>query len=389
MTKEAAIVIIFVLIFILIGAVLAWTIFKIVRAKKKQQMKESDTGKIAKGDAGSATYNGINYSYKHFRGTDKAPPYFSITIPSQVLANFTITRETKIDRFFKKLGICVEIITHDPEFDNTFYINTTKISFTKHILEKPENRDLIKKLFDLEFNHLKHNGKALTIMWKNFPRGGQMKTEVVEKAVGFLDELNKNIENISPTEFEREKPQPWKLKKYITFALLFLMLLTGSAATIFTFISFAPIDMGKMFFNSLKYAFPVLIIFMWIAIQLLKGRSSSHRELIVVFFMAVFAVPISVFGYFGYFNGKLDQHKPSSYNVFVIDKYYSRNKSSYRYYAVVNSWREIKPRETLKVSKLLFQQIKPNESKLTVVTKPGYFGYEWILKIYLRNDSGF
>ncbi|MCP4150151.1 MAG: hypothetical protein GY757_20560 [bacterium] len=357
-------------------SVIITVIVTLVRRKRK--MEESSAGKntLAKGASGENTYEGVSYSYKHFSGTDKAPPYFKITIPCSTKGNFKIKKETKFDRFFKKLGVCIEIETHDPSFDDAFYITTDTILFTTRYLEKSEKRRSIEALFNLGFNELKHDGNVIIVTWTNFPRGKLMEKELMEQAVTQLAVLGRSLPDIP--SFEEPGSSSWKYKRILAFVLPGLLLLTGLTALILGAIYYKPLDKAPIFLDSLKYSLPLFILFTWFSLYLLKGRSSSHRELIAVFFISLFAFPLGGVGYEVYLNGALDKNPPAVHKTILLNKYFSKNKNSYTYYAVVKSWRH-EDVERLMVSKRFYDYMEPGRSRVTVTTKPGKFGFEWLV----------
>lgn len=380
MKEEILVPIIVIGVIIIILVAVTFAVIKAIKRKRQQQAELLEGSElIPKGLSDEGIFEGITYRYKHFTGTDKAPPYFSIMIPCTSSGSFTITPETTFDRFFKKLGVCVEIETYDPDFDDAFYINTNTIPFTRSFLEKSENRRGIQALFQLGFNYLKHDGKALTLTWRRFPRKKQMEVEIMEKAVAQLVEQGRSLAKI--VTYEMPEHSTWKLKRIFAFAIPILLAVTGTAALIILFSGFRPLDQGTVFAESLKFSLPLLVLFTWFSIRLLKGRSSSHRELIAVFFIALFAFPLAGFGYMGFLNGALDDGPPAVHQVIVLNKYYSHNKNNYTYYAVVNSWREPESTEKLHISKSFYNYLNPGSSTITITTKPGKFGFEWIVEI--------
>ncbi|MCP5047280.1 MAG: hypothetical protein GY940_08915 [bacterium] len=358
-------------------------IIAIARSRKRNRQQEEaqagQSGSLPKGASGEDTYEGITYSYKHFKGTDKAPPYFRITIPCTSSGSFKIQPETKFDRFFKKLGVCIEIETHDPTFDDAFYITTGKIPFTRDAMARSGNRRSIQAMFGLGFNHLKHDGQSIILTWNRFPRRTQMERATMEKAVAQLGILAQKLPNIQP--YESPDSSNWKIKRITAFALPIFLLISGLITLIIGFKTYTPLDKGQVFVNSLGFSLPLFVFFSWIALHLLKGRSSSHRQLIAVFFISLVAFPLAGVGYNAYLNGVLDNHPPSVYDAKVIHKYYTRSKSNYSYYAVVTSWRETEDTEKLRVSRRFYDSLRTNSSTITVTTKPGKFGYQWIVGI--------
>jgi hypothetical protein len=375
-----------ILVFIILGALLitAVTIAIVVYKAVKRNRAKSTTQSghlLDIGASGEKTFDGITYHYKHFRGTDKAPPYFTVTIPCTSTGEFSIKPETKFDRFFKKLGICVELETHDRDFDDTFFITTDSIPFTRSFLERQENRQSIQALFKLGFNYLKHDGKTITATWRNFPRRTHMEVDRMEKAVAELSTPYRNIPKITIYE-SMEPSSPWRAKRLFAFAFSILIAVTGTAAMIAMLTGYKPLDPDKIFVQSLKFSIPLFIVFTWLSLQLLKGRSSSHRELIAVFFIALAGFPVAGFGYMGFLNAVWDNNPPAVHEVMVNEKYYSKHKNSYSYYALVDSWREGETTEKLSISRNFFNRLQPGSSTITITTKPGKFGYEWIVDFH-------
>lgn len=357
----------------------------IVRKARQRRPKEADgevtpQGEtIPKGKSGEKTFDGITYKYKHFRGTDKAPPYFSITIPCESSGAFKIKRESKFDRFFKRMGVTVEIETHDPEFDNTFYIITDTIPFTRYFLERSENRKTIQALFELGFNHLKHDGKSIVLTWNNYPRRQLMPVETVELAVAQLAAPVDNLPKI--TTYDARESSAWKYKRLFAFVFSSLLGITGLVTLIMGTSSYDPLDFGKVWLFSFKYSLPLFVVFIWIALQLLKGRSSSHSELIIVFIISLFAFPLAGVGYSTYLNGFLDKSPPVEHEVLVTRKYTSKSKNSTNYHMVTETWREGEKEEKFGASRRFYHSIQPYETKLIITTKPGKFGFEWVVGI--------
>lgn len=354
-----------------------------IRKQKRKREEEIAEGaeSIPRGASGEAIYEGIKFQYKHFRGTDKAPPYFSITIPCNSAGAFKIANESKFDRFFKRLGVCVELDTHDPAFDDRFYITTDTIPFTRAVLERRENRKSIINTFDQGFNHFKFDGNKIVLTWTRFPRRTLMEKAAMEKAVEYLAPLYHNLPGI--TRYDQQESTTWKYKRLLAFGVSILGAITGLVAMIVGLTSYSPMDGGKMFLSSLAISLPLFVVFVWLSIHLLKGRSSSHRELVAVFFIALIGFPLAGFGYKVYLNGALDTAQAMAHEAPVVRKFYSKSKNSYSYYIRVDSWRDIESHATekIKVSKRFYNGVTPGRTVVSIITKPGRFGYEWIYKI--------
>ncbi|HLP45078.1 MAG TPA: hypothetical protein VK469_03990 [Candidatus Kapabacteria bacterium] len=367
------------IVVIAVLAALIGIIVYIIRKQKAKIIQLKEQGLLGKGAKGQGNYEGVDYSYLHFRGGKNAPPFFKVSVKCPSNGDFKITRETRFDRFFKKLGICVELETRDKEFDDNFFITTDTVGFTREYLSKPEKRGAITEIFSKGFKEIKHDGKAaeLTASWNSFPRDRNMEIKTVEEIALLLGQLSREIPNIY--EQETAENAGWKQKRSIVFAVPIFLLIAGIAGMVIGFSSYRPLDEGKIILNSFKYSLPGLLLFLWAAVQLLKGRSSSHRELITAIFLSLVGFSLAGMGGEITLNGWLDKGKPAVHQARVIAKYRSKNKNSYTYYAIVESWREGQFQEKIKVGRSVYDYLEPVQARMIITTKPGKFGFEWLM----------
>lgn len=353
----------------------------IVLAVRKQKAKNTalrEQGFLEKGAKGNGTIQGVDYSYIHFQGGHNAPPYFKVSVECSSTGDFKITRETGFDRFFKRLGICVELETNDREFDDAFFITTNTEGFTREFFRKSDKRRLVTGVFAEGFNEVMHDGKKIVATWKSFPRGRNMEIKTVEEIAAALGQLADDIPNI----YEQESAENigWKQRRFFAFAVPIFLLVAGIVGLVMGLTTFSPLDEGKVILDSLKYSIPLLILFLWFAVQLLRGRSSSHRELMGVFILSIFAFIIAGMGGEMTLNGWLDKSKPVIHEVKVINKYYTRNKNSYTYHVVLESWRKDRYSEKLTVRRGYYDNVDPGQSTMSITTKAGKFGFEWLVE---------
>jgi hypothetical protein len=320
----------------------------------------------------------VEYSYFHFRGGHNAPPYFKVSVECPSTGDFKITRETGFDRFFKRLGICVELETNDREFDDAFFITTNTVGFTREYFRKSDKRRLVTEVFAKGFNELMHDGKKIVTTWKAFPRGVTMEIKTVEEIVAVLGQLAGDIPNI----YEQESAENigWKQRRFFAFAAPGFLLAAGIAGLIVGLTIFSPLDEGKVILDSLKYSIPLLLLFLWFSVQLLRGRSSSHRELMGVFALSLFGFIAAGMGGEITLNGWLDKSKPVVHEVKVMDKYSTRSKNSRSYHVVLESWRKGRYSEKLSVGRGYYDYLVPGQSTMVITTRAGKFGFEWLVE---------
>ncbi len=365
------------IIIIVVSTIAAIVIFN--RKQKIKMLQLQEQGFFGPGARGTDTVAGVDYAYEYFQGAKNSPPFFKVIVPCSSPGTFKIARETKFDRFFKKWGICLELNTGDIEFDDFFYITTATPGFTRQYLEKREKRRAIIDIFENKFNQIILTRDTITAIWNRFPRHYNMENKLVAEIATRLGVLSRDLANFYDYEQATMENPNWKQKRFASFAVPIVLLVSGIVGLIAGLSLFTPLDTGRIIVDSFKLSLPLFLFYIWVAIRLLKGRSSSHRELVAVFFLSIFGFILAGIGGEITLNGWLDKNEPSVFHAKVIDKYYSKNKNSYSYYAVLESWREKEITETIRINDRFYENLSPGESRMTITTKPGKFGFPWLV----------
>lgn len=369
----------FLIIALLISA--ASIPFLLSKVRKQQrilsQLSEA-VGAMRSGNVMTATHDGTPYRFRYFAGSKNSPSYFLINIDCPSSGEFEIAEESSMDRFFKKIGISSEIQTGDPEFDGDFYILADSFEFAYPIFSLPEKRQAVREVFDLGFNSIKHDGKTIEARWSPFQLDEDFDPSIITETVSQLVILSKNMPALPQSMMFLGRPK-WKAKKAAAFALPIIFIVAGIASLVIGLAWFEPLDATKIFLDSLRYSLPLLVFSLWLAVQLIRGRSGSHHELIWIVILSLVAFPLAGFGLETLFNGWLDFSPAATHSVRVTDKYTTRSKNSTNYYLLLDSWRKRGEAEKLKISVSLYRQIVPKRTIMKVVTKPGRYGFEWLV----------
>ena len=141
--------------------------------------------------------------------------------------------------------------------------------------------------------------------------------------------------------------------------------------------AYPPLDAGDLMRLSLRYSAPALLGFLVLSVVLLKGRSSSHRDLGLVLLASSLGAIVGGFGGFTVANGYLDGGAATSHDAAVL----ARRKTSGRsesHYVTVASWRAGRESEELDVPRRLYEAAGAQGARLRVTTRPGRLGFEWI-----------
>jgi hypothetical protein len=301
-------------------------------------------------------------------------------------ASFQVTKESGFDRFFKRMGITTEIQVNDADFDDTYYISAENTKFAEDYFASQEKREAVMAVFEKDFNSLRHDGKTMTAMRTPAKFDPPIEETDIQEVASRLADLTRDIPESAHDGFLYEQPG-WKAKRAMAFTLSILTGVIGLPALIFGLINYEPLDTFSAIIHSFIFSMPLLLVFLLLSVMLLKGRSSSHKELMIVLIISLICFPLGGMGTVVFVNGWMDDSKPTSYGVPVIGKYISRSKDSMTYYVTVQSWREGRQTEDISVSYGEYQEATPNKNELIVTTKPGYLGFEWVVSHFLRDRA--
>jgi len=151
-------------------------------------------------------------------------------------------------------------------------------------------------------------------------------------------------------------------------------LVAGIIFLIIVSISYRPLDFSPYL---LGWALGAVAWMIWLPIcgRLVRGRSDAMRNFLISMLTLVFGAPIICDGAIVFANAFFDQSPPVTHKTKVTRKWTTRGKST-SYHTEVQSWR---PADSgIQFSGSSFYNSKQVGSPVTVVSKAGALGYEWI-----------
>lgn len=357
-------------------------IFALLR-KKKLRNKKID---IKRGKT-IGTYEGVDYTYNYSKGSGESSPCLTVSIKCQSSGSFRVTSENKFDRFFIKLGVCNKLKTGDLEFDNKFYITTGTEDFTRTFFSYQKNRDAVKNINNKGF-FLSHNGKLMTAGCSNLRLIDRIDTAFITEIVSNLITLSKDIPPFTKPGMYTSLSGYGGWKSHIpVLAIPVILEALGVIALVFGVIQFKPLDVGQVVLKSLTISIPLLVIFLWLALRLLRGGTSSHIEFLIAFIISLTAFPIAGAGGLIFLNGWLDKSEISEHKAEVVDKLVKHSEDDTTYYVLLKSWRAKRDIEKMRVSRSLYLQLTTDKSSMIVATKQGRFGFEWLVRYGAENPD--
>jgi len=321
-------------------------------------------------------------------GGNKMPACFILQTDCSAGGAFHVTREGGVERFFKRMNVDSEVQTGDRDFDDGYYLITDDKDFTWQVLSDSRKRQAVEALFNLGFNvvtvdtdlveaviepydpqhALGDNDRAAAAKWlqalaHHLPVGGMSTAPA-----GFY---------LSPRYRTHSLDGPRTPRR--VFAVVFPLLLepAGIFMVLLGVFNYQPLDPWSLVFKSLLPSGVMLLIYLRLAMTWLRGRATSHRDMIMAFILALTAFPVAGAGAALFVNGYLDQSPALRHVQRVTDKYFTRSKDSINYYLVVDSWRG-GGTEEIRVNEVSYREAQVGRSRITLVSHAGYFGYEWV-----------
>lgn len=362
-------------------------VLAIVRSRAKRRAlarfaEKLPSGELKPGRVYEGVHEGTPYEYVYRSASRNSPSSFAIRLPCVSRGEFKVTRESRLDALFKRLGISVELQTGDSSFDRELYIQTDSVEFARAYFADYDKREALQRIIQSGCRSVTYDGKTIETVIRPFAPESEQAAALVGDTVNRLRVLTEDL----PSDYQEPRVlgmPAWKMRRALAYGLSGLALAGGLAALFYGLYAFRPLDLGSALDCSLDYSLPALGVFVIAAVSMLKGRSSSHRELIRVLLLAAPGLPLAGFGGLMVLNGYLDSSPVTYHHALVIGVRKTHAKNSTDYYLLVRSWRRGRRTEELSVSDATFQRAKVGRSTLVVGTHAGRYGIEWIASFRL------
>ena len=383
------IILLIILIFAINVVVLIFVFPKFL--KKQNEKREAVKNALGASELKSSktysnTLHGNPYKYRYTSKGKNTPSSLSIFFPMSSEGEFETASETATDRFFKKMGISIEIQTGDPLFDDKTYIKSNTIDFTRNYFDDPAKRTICLDINNSGFNHLKHDGKDLVIS-QTPCTPDKLSRELIEQIIIKGFELTRNVPQTMPGQ-KIMGVSSWKFKRRLIFGLTILLGIACFGLHIASLALYSPIDKWQIFNYSLKYSLPALALSAWIIIKSLKGRSRSHFDIMGVLISFLFIIPILSYAGTAYYNGAMDNAPHQIRDAMVVHKWYTTNKNSKTYKIKVESWMPDKTTINFRVNRRMYRKITPQSTFMEFTTRPGALNFEWLVsKSIIKSET--
>ena len=140
---------------------------------------------------------------------------------------------------------------------------------------------------------------------------------------------------------------------------------------------------GGVFLATLPWSLLVFVAGGFLLGRTLRGRSTAHREFLLMTAIFVPFLPLGLWGGAMLANEKLDESAVVTHEARMTSKYIEPQKRGAYYYVVLESWRPGQSAETIRVSPEGYRDSR-EQQLWRVGTHAGRLGHEWVTSVELR-----
>ncbi|MEK6244684.1 MAG: tetratricopeptide repeat protein [Pseudomonadota bacterium] len=119
------------------------------------------------------------------------------------------------------------------------------------------------------------------------------------------------------------------------------------------------------------------------AAWLLLGRSSAHRDLLMIAAVTLIAIAFAIVTVGPWLNAKLERSQPTVRVAKVIEK--NPHPRGWEWVLYVESWRQSRGRERIDVDRDTFSRARISTDSLVLGIRSGGLGFEWIESYHLKH----
>lgn len=367
---------------LIIIVVIVIVVRMVLRTQKKSSLVLTDLadslGAVKSGRVYAGMRDNVPFNFTYFPGAKNSPPRLTFRVDCASEGKFKVARETAFDRWGKRWGITREIQTGDATFDQSYFLQSDTPAFAASFFGDARKRDAVQAVFQMGASEVSHDGKTMSAAWVGLKVNADTNARPYGAVLPHLMGLTRELPYPGFGIGMAAEGSSWRVNRVLAFVLAILAGAAGGLLLIHGYNTYEPLDPFGVFLDSLKYSLVAYLLFAYGALMLLRGRSSSHRELMGVWVLGLFCFLLAGVGGEITLNGRLDDAAPMVHRTPVIKKYTTKNKNTVTHHVNVQSWRPGETDESLKVDRYTYDRITPGKTVATITTRPGKFGFEWI-----------
>jgi hypothetical protein len=324
-----------------------------------------------------------NQPYKFKDTTFKNVRNFIFAVPCASAVSLRIHRETRWDRFAKKIGLSYEFQFNDPEFDDELYVVSNAPAFRVELAETRALRHVLRLLFrDQRLKRIECHGQHVVARYREKVESGTGTTPNATEVNQVVAALNALAESLAAAKSKTTSSwDVYQLRATLLAALATAFLMLG-ALEFFRIWGFERarlmLDVGGLLTFSTLCAGAVLFALMTATVTLLRGSSYAHIILAEMIISGGAGLMMASYVMVRDINISFDQSAQRMVEADVIYKRTSsgrRSRTHYLYLSGFDGSRQLP--ESIEVSSEVYCKAKPTWP-VTLVVRDGALGYRWI-----------
>ncbi len=296
-----------------------------------------------------------------------------LSAEAEFSGSMTIEKEGFMSRLFEAAGLQPKLGTGDPVFDRRYRVGSDDAGFPAGYLT-PDKRAAVEGLFAEGCTRIELEPSGLTVAWRPLEFARAADAEFVALSLRHFAALTGDgtVEASAPAQARGYDRQDFDRVMRPVLATALVACLAAGGLMISP-LDFQPVDGLGLFVGSLRFSAAALAAFLVAAGAALKGKPwFTHGLARSALAAALLFIPAGYWALFAV-NCGLDRAAPAVHRTRVTGKERSENFCRMR----VAAWsphKTVEVRVDMKACAWLAQ-----DQLLSVTTKPGYLGHEWIV----------
>lgn len=305
-----------------------------------------------------------------------------IHIPFKCRSVFKITRESKWDVYFKKIGIADELQTGDRSFDKNFYLASDCSAFRMEIKNDEQARELVSTLFDRGCEYITCDGTTMTV---RFPGDLSKHLELQTLCTNLylqLSDLDKKWKSFLQ--------DPFAIKALIIEAIIWTIASYAVAGFIeWAFVSEdVHLSPEPIIIQGLLLGVFFALVLVVAVIILMRGSSRGHRIIVESLFVLVLSLPMGGVHLIGDLNRAFDKSNPYIIQAKVESLYQQEHKGrkGRKYYTYhlhvlpISVPPELSLPRHIQISSSLYSNLR-KDAYIEIKVGHGYLNHKWYQSI--------
>jgi hypothetical protein len=358
---------------IVVLAALVWLRHQLVRERRAFARLCEAIGAVAAGLAATGEHDGVAYRLSY--GADDAPDALCITLGCRSRARWSARRIRDAGTSGRS-----SVETGDADFDRAVQLGGDSPEAAAAYFADGGRRRAARKLLELGFTTVRLDGRVLEAIWPGIDLDNPPDTRAIGGALGYLVTLGQGVPGFpffsrSFGGFGR------RTQRLVARAVPVLLFWAGGAGSAAGLLGYHPIDPAALFATSLICSLPLWLVYTAFAWRVLRGTARAERELTATLLWSFGGLVLGGFGALAFVNGVADTGFPAVQSVRVVRKLSLLPLHLPARVVAVESWRGAGATTLLRVAPAVYERIEPGITRLLVVTKPGRFGFEWVVRV--------